>query len=97
MPDGKKRSYTTILTVLQLLEGKELVTHTSEGRAHVYRAAVTRKQVLGPLLRNLVGRIFGGSATEAVQALLNENDVSDAEILEIQDVLARARSKAKRQ
>lgn len=96
MPDGKKRSYTTVLTVLQLLEGKRLVSHTNEGRAHVYRAAASRKQVLGPILRNLVARVFGGSATEAVQALLGESSVSEGELAQIQGVLEKARLKSRR-
>lgn len=93
MPDGKQRSYTTILTVLQVLEGKKLVTHKSEGRAHVYRAAVTRRQVLGPLLRNLVTRVFAGSTTDAVQQLLSENDVSEEELTEMQRLLKEARAR----
>ena len=99
MPDKKKRSYTTILTVLQLMEGKKLVTHTSEGRAHVYQPAVSRKQVLGPLLRNMVTRVFGGSATEAFQHLLNETDVSEEELGEIRELLdktSRTRTNRKR-
>lgn len=91
MPDRKKRSYTTILTVLQLMEGKKLVTHTNEGRAHVYRPAVTRKQVLGPLLRNMVTRVFGGSPTEAFQHLLSETDVSDEELETIRKLIDKAR------
>ena len=87
MPDKKKRSYTTILTVLQLMEGKKLVTHTNEGRAHVYEPAVSRKQVLGPLLRNMVTRVFGGSATEAFQHLLSETDVSDDELGQIRELI----------
>lgn len=95
MPDGKKRSYTTILSVLQVMEGKKLVRHTSEGRAHVYRPAVTRKQILGPILRNMVTRIFGGSTSEAVQYLLKENDVSGEELTQIQSVLKESRNAKK--
>lgn len=87
MPDGKKRSYTTILSVLQVLESKKLVTHTSEGRAHVYKPKVTRKQVIGPLLRNMVTKFFGGSTTEAVQHLLNETSVDDDELAAIRTLL----------
>ena len=96
IPDQKKRSYTTILTVLQLMEGKKFVTHTSEGRAHVYRHAVSRKQVLGPLLRNMVTRVFGGNATEAFQHLLTEADVSDEELGEIRELLDKTRTSRKR-
>ena len=95
MRDGKKRSYTTILTVLQVLEGKKLVRHRVEGRAHVYHAAVSRKQVLGPLLRNLVERVFGGSTTLAVQQLISENPITADELDEIDALLSKARAREK--
>ena len=50
MPDGKKRAYTTVLSVLQVMEKKRLVTHDRQGMTHVYRPTVRRRQVLGPLL-----------------------------------------------
>ena len=95
MPDGKKRSYTTILSVLQVMEQKDLVTHTANGRAHVYRPAVTRKQVLRPLLRNMVTKVFGGSTSEAVQYLLNETEVDERELGQIRELLRETRSPGK--
>ena len=51
LPDGKNRAYTTVLTLVQIMEKKGLVGHTSQGQAHVYRPLVARRQsggVLGP-------------------------------------------------
>ena len=87
MPDGKSRSYTTILSVLQVMEQKGLVTHESRGRAHVFRATVKRKEVLGPLLRNMVSRVFGGSTRDAVLHLIEENDVDRSELDAIRSLL----------
>jgi predicted transcriptional regulator len=88
MPDGKARAYTTILSVLQVMEKKGLVSHTTEGNTHVYAARVTRARVTGPLLRNLVRDVFGGSAARAMQHLLAENEVSGSEVAEIKRLLA---------
>ena len=41
MPDGKARAYTTILSVLQVMEKKGLLSHVAEGNAHVYQARVS--------------------------------------------------------
>jgi len=89
MPDGKKRAYTTVLSVLQVMERKGLVKHRARGRAHVYEPAVTRSQVLHPMLRGLVENVFGGSASAAVQHLLQGSDVSEADMLEIRALLDR--------
>jgi len=95
MPDGKNRAYTTVLSVLQVMEKKGLVTHSAEGRTHRYAAKVTKRQVLGPMLRQLVSNVFGGSATTAVQHLLAENKVSAEELREIQDLIAQHEPAAK--
>jgi predicted transcriptional regulator len=83
MPDGKKRAYTTVLSVLQVMEKKGLVSHTRREMTHVYRAAVQRRQVVRPLLRDLVANVFGGSTADAMQHLLNEAPVDDDELAQI--------------
>lgn len=88
MPDGKRRAYTTVLSVLQVMEKKGLVKHRPDGRAHRYSASVTKRQVLGPMLRQLVSNVFGGSASTAVQHLLAENKVSAEELDEIRALIA---------
>ncbi len=87
MPDGKQRSYTTILSVMQVMEKKGLLTHTSRGRAHVYKPAVTQKQVLRPMLRGMVTKVFGGSTAAAVQQLLDANHIDDGELSQIRQLL----------
>ena len=87
LPDGKHRAYTTVLSVLQVMEKKGLVSHTVSGQANVYRPEVTRRQALGPLLRAMVRNVFGGSAAEAVVSLVSENDVSAEEMAEIRRLL----------
>jgi BlaI family transcriptional regulator, penicillinase repressor len=88
MPDGKTRAYTTILSVMQVMEKKGLVSHVSEGNAHIYQARVSRREVTGPLLRSLVRQVFGGSAATALQHLLAENEVSREELDEIKEIIA---------
>jgi BlaI family penicillinase repressor len=87
MQDDKPRAYTTILSVMQVMEKKGLVSHTSDGNAHVYAAAVSRRAVAGPLLRGLVKSLFGGSAASALQHLLNENEMSREELGEIKELI----------
>ncbi|MEN6627716.1 MAG: BlaI/MecI/CopY family transcriptional regulator [Candidatus Sumerlaeia bacterium] len=91
MPDGKRRAYTTVLSVMQVMEKKGLLERSTEGHAHRWRPAVTRRQVLGPLMRQLVRNVFGGSRAAAVQQLLGDADLDDAEITAIKSVLAERR------
>ena len=60
MSDEKSRAYTTILTVMQVMEKKGLVSHTAQGNTHTFAAAISREQVAGPLLKGPSCAIFFG-------------------------------------
>ena len=73
MPDGKARSYTTVLSTLQQMEAKGLVKRAGlDGRAIVYKPATAKRRVLGPVLKRLVQRAFGGRPADVVQHLLQD-------------------------
>src|SRR4030043_334028 len=71
LPDGKKRAYTTVLTLVQIMEKKGFVGHTPVGHAHLFHPLVQKKQVLRPMMRDLMRNVFGGSPAKAVQCLLD--------------------------
>ena len=89
MPDRKARAYTTILSVMQVMEKKGLLSHVTEGNTHVYQARVSRQKVTGPWLRSLVSQVFGGSTATTLQHLLAEQKVSREELDEIKEIIAR--------
>ena len=87
MPDGKKRAYTTVLSAMQVMERKGLLTRVREGLTDHWRPAVTKSRVLGPFLRNLVANVFGGQPTQVMQHLLQETDVDEADLTAIRQLL----------
>ena len=87
LPDGKARAYTTVLSIMQVMEKKGLLSHTTQGNTHLYKATVSRDEVAGPVLRGLVRQVFGGPAT-ALQHLLSEKEVSRGELDEIKRLIA---------
>jgi BlaI family transcriptional regulator, penicillinase repressor len=93
MPDGKDRAYTTILSVMQVMEKKGLVGHTQQGHAHIYHARVRRDEVLGPLMKDLLRNAFGGSPARALQYLLGEAELRDGELDEIRRMIEEAGGK----
>jgi predicted transcriptional regulator len=96
LPDGKVRAYTTVLTVMQVMEKKSLLTHVSEGNTHVYKPKVTRRQTIGPVLKNLVRQVFGGSPATAMQHLLAEHEVSAEELAKLKLLLAEHEAKGRK-
>jgi len=93
LPDGKPRAYTTVLSVLQVMEKKGLVSHEADGNRHVYATKVKERAVVGSMLKSMVKTIFGGRATNAMQHLLETTDVSEAEIAELRALLDNYKSK----
>lgn len=87
MPDGKERAYTTVLSVMQIMEKKGLLTHKREGLAHVYQPRVTKRQVFRPMMRDLLRNFFGGDASAAMQYLLDEAKVDANELKDIRKLI----------
>jgi len=83
---------TTIRTVLAKIEEKGYVERipTTE-RALRYRAALPREAVATQTLRQMVGRLFGGSSKMAIAQLLADEKLDADELEEIQKMVSRRR------
>jgi BlaI family penicillinase repressor len=54
-------AYTTVMTMMKILEEKGHLTKTLVDRAHVYQSAKPRQQVMGAMVRDFVDRVFDGA------------------------------------
>lgn len=77
----QKLAYTTVQTMLNILDRKGKLTRRLKGRAYIYSAAVTESRALTHAVRDLVDRMFGGSTEELVMSLVKSKQL-DAEKLE---------------
>jgi predicted transcriptional regulator len=68
-------AYTTVQTVLNILERKGKLHRELEGRAFVYAAKVSEEKAYGQSLRDLIDRMFGGSSEELVMSLLKSRQI----------------------
>lgn len=91
---GRERpaAYTTALKLLQIMTEKGLVTRDDRDRTHVYRASLSQEQTQRQLVRDLVDRAFGGSATQLVLQALATKRASADELKEIRQILDSAKS-----
>jgi predicted transcriptional regulator len=81
-------AYTTIATMLRKMEARGLVTHESEGRSFVYRAAVSDQDVSQSMADDLIDRVFAGSLTDMVSHLLTTREVSHDELRALERLIA---------
>jgi BlaI family transcriptional regulator, penicillinase repressor len=93
LPDGKTRAYTTVLTLVQIMEKKGLVGHAAQGQAHLYHPLVQRRQVLRPMMRDLLRNVFLGDPAQAVQCLLDGAALDEEELSQIQELVQNASRK----
>jgi predicted transcriptional regulator len=84
---GRRWAYTTVLTLLQRLEAKGYVGSDKTGLAHVFRAAVSRDQLLRQRLRDLSQQLCAGTATPLVLALVEGHRFTAAEIEQFRRLL----------
>ena len=82
-------AYTTVLTVLRVLEEKGHVTHDTEGRAHRYRALVERDTAARSALRRVTDHLFAGSSELLVTRLVEDQPLSGDELRRLRDLLDR--------
>jgi predicted transcriptional regulator len=71
-------AYTTVQTMLNILQRKGKLKRKLRGRAYEYSATVTETKALNHALRDLVDRMFGGSSEELVMSLIKSRQI-DAE------------------
>jgi BlaI family transcriptional regulator, penicillinase repressor len=88
-------NYKTVQTMLRIMEGKKLVTHRVRGRAFVYQPRVARNRIGRLSIRSLLDRHFGGSRSELLLNLLDDEPIDPAELKDLEELI-RHRREAKR-
>jgi BlaI family penicillinase repressor len=76
-------AYTTVQTMLNILERKGRLKRQRSGRAFIYSAVVTEEKASRHAVRDLVDRMFGGSSEELVMSLLKSRQIDSQTIAEL--------------
>src|SRR6185295_20189612 len=76
-------AYTTVMTNMKTLEQKGHLKATLQDRAHLYRATRPKQQVVKEMVRDFVTRVFNGSGRPLVLHLLEDDQLTEADLREI--------------
>jgi BlaI family transcriptional regulator, penicillinase repressor len=82
-------TYSTVQTILRILETKGYVTHKKVARAFVYSAVVDERQARRRALRHLVSRLFDGSPSLLVLNVLEDEEIEPAEREQLRKLIER--------
>lgn len=84
---GRRRAYTSVMSLLNVMVDKGLLTRKPHGRAFLYAPKAGRETTLGGLVGDLLSRAFSGSADALVSHLLDQAQPSPHELGEIRRVI----------
>lgn len=86
-------AYTTALKMLQIMTEKGLVRRDDTDRTHIYESRLTQEQTQRQLVRDLVDRAFGGSASKLVLQALSGRRATPEELGEIRKLIENSRER----
>lgn len=84
---GKDCGYNTTLTQMRLMTGKGLLIRSERFRSHVYEPGVPQEQMQKRIARDLLRRVFGGSAKKLIMGALGAQPASREESAEIRRMI----------
>ena len=85
---GKNAAYTTVMTVMNVMTEKGPLSQKRMGRAYVYSAKITRDGTQSRMVRDILHRVFDGSASTLVTRLLHQAEPDSEEMKEIRKTIA---------
>ena len=80
-------AYTTVMTMMNTLEGKGYLKKELDGRAFRYRPAVPERRVVTKMVKEFVERVFDGSTAPLLAHLVTSTELSDEEREELRRLI----------
>jgi len=83
MRKRRRIAYTTVMTMMNILERKGHLRKRPEGRSFVYQPARPRSQVVAAMVREFLDRVFGGSAEPLLVHLVEDRRLTERDLAEL--------------
>lgn len=88
----RKVAYTTVMTMMKILEEKKYLKKTQVERAYVYWPAQPEQQVVRSMVREFVNRVFNGSAEPLLVHLVEDRKLDARDLEELRHLLEEKKS-----
>jgi predicted transcriptional regulator len=85
--ERRRVAYTTVMTMMKILEHKGYLNRKQVERAYVYRPAQPKSRVIHAMVRDFVNRVFNGSAEPLLVHLIEDRHLTADEIEEIRRLI----------
>lgn len=87
LPKERDLAYTSVSTMVRILEQKNFVKSTKDGRGHIYSAAVSREEYETISVSSFVKNVFQGEPSQLVMRLLASDQLSKEDLEQIKKLM----------
>jgi predicted transcriptional regulator len=87
----RRIAYTTVMTMMNILEQKGYLNKQQADRAYVYQPAQPQSQVIRSMVREFLDRVFNGSAEPLVAHLVEDRHLTEKDLEEIRKAIRSSR------
>lgn len=93
LPKERDLAYTSVSTILRILEQKKIVITRKEGRGHIYIPALGKTDYEAKTVKHMVNRVFDGAPTALVRQLVSSMPLDARQIEELKKIINEAGGK----
>ena len=91
LPDGRDLAYTSVSTILRILEQKKILKTRKEGRGHIYIPLLSKSDYEAKTVMHIVENVFEGAPVTLIRTLLDTVNLKDDELEEIRQIISKNR------
>ena len=84
---GHDVAHTTVITVLNIMVEKKFLKRKKQKNAFLFTPRVSRAEMFGNILGDIVHRVFDGSAHGLMLSLMESADVDEQELIKIKELI----------
>jgi predicted transcriptional regulator len=93
LPEERALAYTSVSTILRILEQKEILATRKEGRGHIYIPALKKSDYEAKTVKHVVDKVFEGTPVALVRQLLDSVKINAKDLAELKDLVNKAGNK----
>ena len=88
LPGERTLAYTSVSTIVRILESKGFVASRRQGRGHIYSPVLTRSEYEARAVKDVVNRVFQGVPVAMVRQLIAHVRMSDDDVRELRKLVS---------
>jgi len=93
LPSERTLAYTSVSTIVRILESKGFVASRRQGRGHIYSPVLTRSEYEARAVRDVVNRVFQGVPVAMVRQLIEHVRMTDDDVRELRKLVGRIKDR----